>query len=161
MTMSGADRHAEMSPSWRIDWSRPPSDRVELAEHIRAVLRQDARVETVHLFGSLASSELDGFPADAMSDIDLGVDVKNATDRELYDDLEGILAAGGLRPLAKNIFSGPQGITGTYMFDGYSPFWSVDIVCIEHPLGYFIGEHGKVAEPDLNRLRARELLRWT
>jgi hypothetical protein len=64
-----------------------------------------------------------------MSDIDLGVDVKNATDRELYDDLQGMLAAGGLRPLATNIFVGPQGITGAFMFDGYSPFWSVDIVC--------------------------------
>jgi hypothetical protein len=62
MTTNGADRHAEMSLNWRIDWSRLPSDRIELAEHIRALLLQDARVEAVHLFGSLASSEPDGFP---------------------------------------------------------------------------------------------------
>jgi predicted nucleotidyltransferase len=118
-----------MGLDWRIDWDRPPSDRHDLAEQIRTLLLQDARVETADLFGSLASSEPDGFPADAMSDIDIDVDVRNATDRALYDDLEGILAAGGLRPLAKNIFVGPQGIVGNFMFEGYSPFWSVDVVC--------------------------------
>lgn len=118
-----------MSLNWRIDWTRPPSDRRELAERIRAVLLDDPRVETADLFGSLASSEPDGFPADAMSDIDIGVHVRNATDRAFYEDLEGILVAGGSRPLAKNLFVGSQGIVANFMFEGYSPFWSVDIVC--------------------------------
>lgn len=117
------------SHRWRIDWSRPPSDRLDLADQIRALLLQDARVEAADLFGSLTSSEPDGFPADAMSDIDIGVRVRDATDRALYEDLEELLTAGGLRPLAKNLFVGSQGIVGNYMFEGYSPFWSVDIVC--------------------------------
>ena len=118
-----------MSSNWRIDWTRPPTDRRDLADGIRALLLQDRRVETAELFGSLTSSEPDGFPADEMSDIDIHVDVRSATDRALYDSLEGILVAGGLRPLAKNLFVGSQGIVGNFMFEGYSPFWSADIVC--------------------------------
>ena len=118
-----------MSVDWAIDWNRPPSDRPELAEHLRSLLLQDARVAAADLFGSLTSPEPDGFPADAMSDIDIGAEVRNATDRAVYEDLEGMLFAGGLRPLAKNTFVGSQGIVGSFMFEGYSPFWSVDIVC--------------------------------
>ena len=118
-----------MSREWQIDWNRPPSDRQALAGQIVALLLQDARVETVDIFGSLASTEPDGYPADPFSDIDLRIAVKEVTDRAFYQGLEGILAAGGLRPLAKNMFVGSQGVTGTYLFEGYSPFWSADIVC--------------------------------
>ena len=118
-----------MSSNWRIDWTRPPTDRRNLASQICALLLQDHRVDTAELFGSLTSSEPDGFPADELSDIDIHVDVRSGTDRALYDSLEGILLAGGLRPLAKNLFVGSQGIVANFMFEGYSPFWSVDIVC--------------------------------
>jgi predicted nucleotidyltransferase len=118
-----------MSSNWRIDWTRPPTDRRDLADKICALLQQERRVEAAELFGSLTSSEPDGFPADEMSDIDIHVDVQGATDRAFYDSLEGILVAGGLRPLAKNLFAGSQGIVANFMFEGYSPFWSVDIVC--------------------------------
>ena len=120
---------AAMTQDWRIDWHRPPSDRNELAERLCGTLLRDERIDTAVVFGSLASGEPDGYPADDLSDIDIAVDVGGATDRAVYDDLEAILTAGGLRPLAKNIFTGSQGITGTFMFEGYSPFWSVDIVC--------------------------------
>lgn len=118
-----------MNSDWRIDWTRPPTDRHDLADQISSLLLQDRRVDTAELFGSLTSSEPDGFPADELSDIDIHVNVRTGTDRALYDALEGILVAGGLRPLAKNLFVGSQGIVANFMFEGYSPFWSVDIVC--------------------------------
>ena len=118
-----------MSSNWRIDWTRPLTDRRDLADKICSLLLQDGRVETSELFGSLTSSEPDGFPADELSDIDIHVSVRSGTDRALYESLEEILIAGRLRPLAKNLFVGSQGIVANFMFEGYSPFWSVDIVC--------------------------------
>ncbi|HEX7167343.1 MAG TPA: hypothetical protein VF230_10225 [Acidimicrobiales bacterium] len=117
-----------MPDRWSIDWNRDPRDRRRLAERVLAQLLQHEHVASADLFGSLASPEPDGYPADALSAIDIGVTLRSGTDRDLVEALEPMLAELG-HVLLYNIVVSDGSFTGSYVFEGYSPFWHVDVVC--------------------------------
>lgn len=116
-----------MNHAWTIDWERPATDRRQLAELVRARLESLELVASTALFGSLASSEPDGFPADSLSDIDIRVALGDGTDRAFFDTLPTVLSDIG-RTALYNMFVSPDGYIASFMFDTYSPFWHVDVV---------------------------------
>src|SRR5437763_1302778 len=117
-----------MTREWAIDWERPAGDRIDLAHRVLDALHHHPDVEHAELFGSLASHEPDGYPADELSDIDVRVTVSRGSDRDFFEAVEPILARVG-KPLLKNAFVSDGAYTRCVMFETYSPFWHVDVVC--------------------------------
>lgn len=117
-----------MSEKWAIDWERPAADRRALAERTAELLRAHPNVRSVEQFGSLASTEPDALPADDFSDIDLRVEVVGCTNREMWAQVQELLTSCG-RVLVKNLHIWSGCWTGSWMVEGYSPFWHLDVVC--------------------------------
>jgi hypothetical protein len=118
-----------------------------LSSQATAVLGGHPAVRTVTPFGSLASVEADGYPADEYSDVDLRVDVAGVSDRVfLLDELPGLIRqCGEVAATAWVILPGRYGVQ--YWFDDRSPFCGLDIAC-----------HSDVHEDGSD---VREATRWT
>lgn len=117
-----------MTVAWAIDWSRGARDRRDLADRVQATLQAHEWVDSIQLFGSLASREPDGYPADLLSDIDIRVVLSQGSDRQFFEALPQLL--GEVAPvLLKNAFVTEVAYIAGYMFESYSPFWHVDVVC--------------------------------
>lgn len=116
-----------MTP-WRIDWDLPTRERLALAHRVIETLEHHPSVDRAELFGSLASTEPDGHPADKLSDIDIRVTLSHGTDRDFFEGLEPALAPVG-KSILYSIFVSDTAYTRSLMFEKYSPFWHVDLVC--------------------------------
>ena len=106
-----------------------PERRLALAERVMAALREEPRVRSAELFGSLASRAEDGYPADRYSDIDIEVRLQGASDRDFFFDVPEIVGGVGTA-LMHGASVEPDRYVAHVWFAGYPLFWHVDIACL-------------------------------
>ena len=125
-------------------WDFRPERRLALAERVMAALREDPRVVSAELFGSLASRAEDGYPADRYSDIDIEVCLQGVSDRDFFFDVPAIASRVGT-VLMQGASVMPDRYVAHVWFGGYPLFWHVDIACIspDHIDGSDVAEAGR------------------
>jgi hypothetical protein len=113
-----------------------PERRSALAERVMAAPRAGPRVASVGMFGSLASGEEDGYPADRCSDIDVEGRVRGVSDRDFFLAVPALVGKTGAI-LMRGASVEPDRYVAHLWFAGYPLFWHVDIACLssEHMEG--------------------------
>jgi hypothetical protein len=110
-------------------WDFDPARRAALADRVLTALRADRHVIAAALFGSLASREPDGYPADRYSDIDIGVQVQGMPARTFFRALPTVVAPVGAVLLWDADVEADRYIAHVW-FVGYPLCWAVDIACL-------------------------------
>jgi predicted nucleotidyltransferase len=101
--------------------------RTELASNIAALLRADPRVREVVPFGSLAG---DPDIPDGFSDIDLDVFIRApGTDLSFAKSVRELVASIAPVRASRTIWLRGFGYVEALWFDGYPPYWHVDVRC--------------------------------